>query len=66
MNISIVFTSQAKKAQPYVALAQQLREQVATLDSSFVVASSPDIVHVFGGFDKATQEIGRASCRERV
>lgn len=57
MNISIVFTSQAKKAQPYVALAQQLREQVATLDSSFVVASSPDIVHVFGGFDKATQAL---------
>ena len=57
MNISIVFTSQAEKAQPYVALAQQLREQVATLDSSFVVASSPDIVHVFGGFDKATQAL---------
>ena len=57
MNISIVFTSQAKKAQPYVALAQQLREQVATLDSSFVVASSPDIVHVFGGFDKATKAL---------
>lgn len=57
MNISIVFTPQAEKAQPYVALAQQLREQVATLDSSFVVASSPDIVHVFGGFDKATQAL---------
>lgn len=57
MNISIVFTSQAEKAQPYVALAQQLREQVATLDNSFVVASSPDIVHVFGGFDKATQAL---------
>ena len=55
MNISIVFTSQAKKAQPYVALAQQLREQVATLDSSFVVASSPDIGRVVGGVDYATQ-----------
>ena len=57
MNISIVFTSEAKRHQAYTDMVQLLQQELTHDASNYLSDESPDIIHVFGSFDMETRSL---------
>lgn len=63
MNISTIFTAKTRQMPQYTCMADMLHTEAEHMDSCFFTDTAPDIVHVFGRFDKATAD-AVARCRQ--
>lgn len=59
MTIEHVFTPAARACAQYTALSGIISKAIDTAEGWTMGSKSPDVVHVFGTFDKATSEILR-------